>query len=139
MIGKLENGKIVPFPTSVNVPVLIVLEGEHTIYSAIRSAHYAHKVSTWSYRFVGWLLLFFAITCLSSLLHLLRKTIFFFLMNNERRLCNIFLCFSISESSSPVNHTKSYKSSNRKFSSIFVDCIAYNINCLDISSSMVWL
>lgn len=73
VVGQLKNGKIVPYQTSVNVNVLLVYEGEHTLSAAFKAAHYNYKLTTWCFRFAGWLLLFFAITATSNLLHFVCK------------------------------------------------------------------
>lgn len=71
VIGQLSNGRIVPFVTNVKISVLLVLEGQHTLHEAFKTEHHLNRISTWSFRFVGWLLLFFAITCTSTLIHIL--------------------------------------------------------------------
>lgn len=51
------------------------MEGEHTLNNAFKAAHHTHRMHTWSFRFTGWLLLFFAITSTSTFLHILCKKV----------------------------------------------------------------
>lgn len=70
IIGKYERGFIRPFLSSnSNTKVLVILPGEHSIADAIDATHYQNKLAAWSLRFIGWVLIFFATTCLSSLIH----------------------------------------------------------------------
>lgn len=71
VVGMLQNGKIVPYPTTVNINVLLVFEGDLTLASALKAAHYSYKLTTWGFRFIGFVLLFFAITCTTALLQVL--------------------------------------------------------------------
>lgn len=66
-MGKYENSVIVPYTTSINTTVLIVLPGKHTVNDAFYAAHYERKLVAWGWRFIGWVLLFFATTCTSEL------------------------------------------------------------------------
>lgn len=92
VIGKLEHGKIVPFQTNVQIPVLLVMEGEHTLNDAFKAAHHTHRMHTWSFRFAGWLLLFFAITSTSTLMHILCKFYYFLFILNEYLFFRFFFC-----------------------------------------------
>lgn len=76
-MGQVTKGKIVAYNTAVNVPVRMVLPGEHSVAAAFRTAHYSYKLNTWIVRFGAYLLLYFAVTCTSKLLHLLCKYFFF--------------------------------------------------------------
>lgn len=68
VVGQLRGHKIVPYVSRYNVPVLLVESGEHTPERALKTAHYSLKMKTWSVRAIGWLLLFFAVTCTSSII-----------------------------------------------------------------------
>lgn len=136
MVGQVRSGKIVPYQTAVNVQVLLVYEGEHTLAATFKAAHYTHKLTTWAYRFGGWLLLFFAITCTSSLLQSLRKfykltisfqpTFFLFRLSRFSFTKPIFL----------VGCTRSKASSQRKPASFIINCANHNVNSVDISTSL---
>lgn len=79
IIGKYEDGLVRPFVSSSNTKVLVILPGEHSIADAIDATHYQNKISAWSVRFIGWVLIFFATTCLSTLIHIA--------VRNNRLLC----------------------------------------------------
>lgn len=66
IIAKLKNGLLVPYVTSINTTVLVLLPGRHTLDEAFHAAHYERKLHAWALRFIGWVLLFFSITCLSD-------------------------------------------------------------------------
>lgn len=69
IVGKYEKGKVVPYETSFKTQVLLVYSGELTLIEAFRAEHHSQKVTTWGFRFFGWLLLFFAATCTATLLN----------------------------------------------------------------------
>lgn len=73
----LQKGKIVPYPTSVNINVLLVFEGDLSLASALKAAHHSYKLTTWGFRFIGFVLLFFAITCTTALLQVLCKHLYY--------------------------------------------------------------
>lgn len=60
IVGKFQNGKIVPHTTSQNGKVLLVFPGELNVMQAFKSEHHSQKLTTWGFRFFGWLILFFA-------------------------------------------------------------------------------
>lgn len=68
IVGQYENGLIVPYETSIETNVLIILSGRHSIEDAFHAAHYERKLQSWGLRFIGWVLLFFAVTCTSELI-----------------------------------------------------------------------
>lgn len=68
IVGQFENGLIVPYETSIETNVMIVLSGRHSIEDAFHAAHYERKLQSWGLRFIGWVFLFFAVTCTSELL-----------------------------------------------------------------------
>lgn len=68
IVGLLRDGKIVPYVSRFNVPVLLVHEGEHSPEKALKTAHYSLKMKTWMVRAIGWLLIFFAVTSTSSII-----------------------------------------------------------------------
>lgn len=70
IIGKYQNGLVRPYVSSSNTKVLVVMPGEHSIAQAIEATHYRNKLSAWAVRFVGWVLIFFATTCLSTLIYI---------------------------------------------------------------------
>lgn len=57
-----------PYVTSINSTVLILLPGRHSLNEAFEAAHYERKLHAFSLRFIGWVLLFFSVTCISELL-----------------------------------------------------------------------
>lgn len=64
----LWHGMVVPYETSIETHVLIILPGRHSIGDAFHAAHYERKLQSWGLRFIGWVLLFFAVTCTSELI-----------------------------------------------------------------------
>lgn len=76
VIGKLDKGVIVPFETSLKTNVLLVFRGEMTLEEAFKAEHYQQRLTTWLIRFVGWVALFFAATCTSTLSYSICKYLF---------------------------------------------------------------
>lgn len=57
-----------PYVTSINTTVLILLPGRHSIEETFDAAHYERKMHSFALRFIGWILLFFSSTCTTDLL-----------------------------------------------------------------------
>ncbi|XP_058464419.1 transmembrane protein 43 homolog [Malaya genurostris] len=68
LVGKLENGKIVPHESSHARKVLLIYPGELSLQATIDLEHQAKRITTWSWRMIGWMLLFFSATCSASIL-----------------------------------------------------------------------
>lgn len=68
VVAKSEKGLLVPYVTSINTTVLIMLPGRLTLEEAFSAAHYERKMQSWALRFIGWALMFFAVTCTSDFL-----------------------------------------------------------------------
>lgn len=61
IIGKYEKGKIVPYTTSLNGrKVILAFPGELSVLQAFKAEHHSQKLTTWGFRFFGWIMLFFA-------------------------------------------------------------------------------
>ena len=73
IVGKLENNKIVPYTTSKGVDILLVYAGELSLTEVFKNEHHQQRLTTWGFRFMGWVLVFFGVTCTSTLLHILCK------------------------------------------------------------------
>ncbi|XP_067642672.1 transmembrane protein 43 homolog [Eurosta solidaginis] len=71
IVGKLVDNKLMPYRTSRGVDVLLVYSGELSIGEVFKQEHHAQRLTTWSYRFIGWVLVFFGVTCTSTLLHII--------------------------------------------------------------------
>jgi len=72
VIGLVKTGKIVPYRSiSGKKRVLIVQKGEVKLDDAFRQEHKAQRMTTWGFRFVGFVIVFFAVTCTSHLLTIL--------------------------------------------------------------------
>ncbi|XP_016973177.1 transmembrane protein 43 homolog [Drosophila rhopaloa] len=71
VVGKLSGNKLVPFITSRGVPVLLVYPGGLSVQEVFRLEARAQVLHTWWWRFVGWLLIFFGVTCNTKILRLL--------------------------------------------------------------------
>ncbi|XP_037939725.1 transmembrane protein 43 homolog [Teleopsis dalmanni] len=71
IVGKLENNKIVPYKTSRGLDVLLVYSGELNLSEVFKQEHHAQRLTTWGFRFMGWVLVFFGATCTSTLLHII--------------------------------------------------------------------
>lgn len=65
--GKLEGGKIVPYYTSQNARILFVSAGEQTLAQSFKNEQHTLKLTTWGFRFFGWILLFLSATCMAPL------------------------------------------------------------------------
>lgn len=68
IVGKYENDIFVPYVTSIDTNVLILLPGRHTLDEAFDAAHYERKLHAWALRCISWILLFFSVTCTTELL-----------------------------------------------------------------------
>lgn len=77
VIGQLKNGKIVKYDTSHGRSLIIVKKGPMSVEDAIKAEHYSERLTTWGFRFFGWVLLFFAATCTARLLFILSKFFFY--------------------------------------------------------------
>lgn len=87
MIGKLRNGKIGKFETSHGRSLIIVKKGTMSVEDAIKAEHQSERITTWGFRFFGWVLLFFAATCTAHLLFIFGKFTF---LQTEIELINFY-------------------------------------------------
>ncbi|EDW30466.1 GL17821 [Drosophila persimilis] len=71
VVGKLEGNKLVPYVTSRGVRVLLVYPGPLTVHEVFKLESRTQVLHTWWRRFIGWLLIFFGVTCNSKILRLL--------------------------------------------------------------------
>ncbi|XP_017477835.1 PREDICTED: transmembrane protein 43 homolog [Rhagoletis zephyria] len=99
VVGKLANNKILPYRTSRGVDVLLVYSGELGLGEVFKLEHHAQRLTTWGYRFMGWVLVFFGVTCTSTLLHIILSHINFLAALAPDPLfpvgANLFLSLSI--------------------------------------------
>uniref|UniRef100_A0A0K8U2Q2 Transmembrane protein 43 n=2 Tax=Bactrocera latifrons TaxID=174628 RepID=A0A0K8U2Q2_BACLA len=77
VVGKLMNNKLLPYRTSRGVDILLVYNGELGLGEVFKREHHAQRLTTWGYRFMGWVLVFFGVTCTSKLLHIMLSRIAF--------------------------------------------------------------
>ncbi|KAL7732558.1 hypothetical protein ACLKA6_019191 [Drosophila palustris] len=68
IVGRLQGNKVEPYVTTRGVPVLLVYPGEISALEVFRLEYRAQVLHTWWWRFIGWLLIFFGVTCNSRLL-----------------------------------------------------------------------
>lgn len=73
VVGRLYQNRLVPYQTSQGKKILLVYKGEVGLTEVFRREHHAQRMKTWGFRFMGWVLMFFSTTCLSSLLRILCK------------------------------------------------------------------
>ncbi|XP_050094744.1 transmembrane protein 43 homolog [Anopheles aquasalis] len=74
VVGKLEQGKIVPYESTHSRKVLLLELGEHNLHEIFRMEHHQQRLVTWGVRFAGWVMLFFAATCCTTIMeHLVRQ------------------------------------------------------------------
>ncbi|KFB48285.1 AGAP005797-PA-like protein [Anopheles sinensis] len=74
VVGKLENGKIVPYESTHSRRVLLLETGEHHLHEIFRLEHHQQRLTAWGVRFIGWVLLFFSTICCGTILrHLARE------------------------------------------------------------------
>lgn len=73
VIGKLKEGKVVKYNTNHGRSLIIVKKGTMTVEEAIKAEHQSERLTTWGFRFFGWVLLFFAATCTARLLFIFRE------------------------------------------------------------------
>lgn len=78
VVGKFENGQLVPYVSSLKNNVLIILPGRHTLNEAFDAAHYERKLHSWALRFIGWVFIFFATICTTELMNIVLSDIPFF-------------------------------------------------------------
>ncbi|KAM7359043.1 transmembrane protein 43 [Cochliomyia hominivorax] len=77
IVGKLVKNKIEPYRTSRGVDILLVYPGELSLTEVFKKEHHAQRLTTWGFRFMGWVLVFFGVTCTSTLLHVILSRIQF--------------------------------------------------------------
>lgn len=75
IVGKLVKNKIEPYKTSRGFDILLVYPGELSLTEVFKKEHHAQRLTTWGFRFMGWILVFFSVTCTSTLLHVICKYI----------------------------------------------------------------
>ncbi|KAL9701928.1 hypothetical protein quinque_005369 [Culex quinquefasciatus] len=68
VVGKLENGKIVPYEATNARKVLLITKGELSLHDTFKQEHNSKRIMTWGWRFVGWIMLFISATCSASIL-----------------------------------------------------------------------
>ncbi|XP_055532420.1 transmembrane protein 43 homolog [Wyeomyia smithii] len=68
VVGMLDNGKIVPYQSSHSRKVLLIYPGELSMQDIIKLEHKSKQITIWSWRLIGWMLLFFSATCSASIL-----------------------------------------------------------------------
>lgn len=73
IVGRLLKNRIVPYKTSHGKNILLVYKGEIGLMEVFKREHHAQKMKTWGFRFMGWVLMFFSTTCLSSVLRIMCK------------------------------------------------------------------
>lgn len=73
IVGRLFQNRIVPYQTSQGKKILLVYKGEVGLMEVFRREHHAQRMKTWVFRFMGWVLMFFSTTCLSSVLRIMCK------------------------------------------------------------------
>lgn len=77
IVGQLHNGKVVPYVTSRNAKILLVYPGELSLAQVFKMEHHAQRLTTWGFRIVGWVCLFFGATCTASLLHIILSRVYY--------------------------------------------------------------
>ncbi|XP_034107814.1 transmembrane protein 43 homolog [Drosophila albomicans] len=71
IVGRLQGNKVEPYLTTRGVPVLLVYPGEISALEVFRLEYRAQVLHTWWWRFIGWVLIFFGVTCNSKLLRVI--------------------------------------------------------------------
>lgn len=69
LIGQVQNGQIVPYVSRrVGKKLLIIKKGSFSVDEAFKQEHRSQRLTTWGIRFIGFVFIFFCITCTSYLL-----------------------------------------------------------------------
>ncbi|XP_030385382.1 transmembrane protein 43 homolog [Scaptodrosophila lebanonensis] len=68
IVGQIQGNKLGPFITSRGVPVLLVHPGALSVSEVFKLEHRAKVLNTWWWRFIGWIFIFFGVTCNAKLL-----------------------------------------------------------------------
>ncbi|XP_023176300.2 transmembrane protein 43 homolog [Drosophila hydei] len=68
VVGRLQGNKVEPYVTSRGVHVLLVYPGEISALEVFRLEYRTQVLHTWWWRFIGWLLIFFGVSCNTKLL-----------------------------------------------------------------------
>ncbi|KAH8300531.1 hypothetical protein KR018_011839 [Drosophila ironensis] len=68
VVGKLEGNKVVPYVSSRGASVLLVYPGDLSVHEVFRLEARAQVLTSWWWRFIGWLLIFFGVTCNTKIL-----------------------------------------------------------------------
>ncbi|XP_068141926.1 transmembrane protein 43 homolog [Drosophila tropicalis] len=71
VVGKLEGNKVVPYTTSRGASILLVYPGGLSATEVFKLESRAQVLNTWYWRFIGWLLIFFGVTCNSKIIRIL--------------------------------------------------------------------
>lgn len=68
-----ENNKIVPYRSKKNIEVLLISSGELTIDELFLREYRTQRITTWAFRFLGWVFIFSGISCTSKIFHIICK------------------------------------------------------------------
>lgn len=84
VVGKIDNGKVVPYSTKFARNVLLLQKGKLSLLQIFKDEHHSVRKSTWGFRFFGWMLLFMGATCTTTLTHYVCKsTIYIYIYTNQ--------------------------------------------------------
>lgn len=70
IVGKLVNGKIQPYKSSLKKQIILLARGELSLEAIFKKEHYAVTKTTWIVRFFGFVLIFFAVLSTEGILKL---------------------------------------------------------------------
>ncbi|XP_065079084.1 transmembrane protein 43 homolog [Ochlerotatus camptorhynchus] len=68
VVGKLENGKIIPYESSHARKVLLIYSGELSLHETFKLVQHSKRLTTWGWRLIGWIMLFLSATCSATIL-----------------------------------------------------------------------
>ncbi|CAO1429970.1 unnamed protein product [Diamesa serratosioi] len=84
IVGRLQQGKIVPFVSKLNKKVLLLAKGELTMEAIFKQEHHSVRLKTWTVRGFGFLMIFVAVTCTANLLHhIFARSRYFSLLSHD--------------------------------------------------------
>ncbi|CAO1442897.1 unnamed protein product [Diamesa hyperborea] len=84
IVGRLQQGKIVPFVSRLNKKVLLLAKGELTMEEIFKQEHHSVRLKTWTVRGFGFLMIFVAVTCTANLLqHIFARSRYFSYLSHD--------------------------------------------------------
>lgn len=78
IVGQLLNGKVQPYKSRLKKDIILLAKGELTIDQIFSKEHHTLRKKTWTIRFFGFALIFFAVLSTENFLKICKYDLHFF-------------------------------------------------------------